>query len=349
LDSVTQFALGAAVGVAAMRHRTVPWKAAVWGGLLGTLPDLDALIPQGNAILDMTRHRAESHSLFYLSLLSPLLAGIAARLDGGRRSWPRWWLATWLALVTHPLLDLMTVYGTRLLLPFSATPLAVGSIFIIDPLYTLPLLAGLLLSLRDRGEARWRWNAAGLALSTAYLAWSMLAQAQVTRAAEASLREAELAYDRLLVTPAPFNTVLWRLVAVGPDHYHEAYRSLFDKDEKIGWTTHDRCGALIARHFDHPGIREIADFSRGFHRLESADGRLFVTDLRMGQEPFYFFRFDVGGAMPDARPTRAGWDVPTPAGQRPPIGAGLAWLWQRLKGEPAPPLAATTPGSHRCD
>ena len=48
----------------------------------------------------------------------------------------------WLALVTHPLLDAMTVYGTQLALPFSDHPFGVGSIFIIDPLYTLPLLAG---------------------------------------------------------------------------------------------------------------------------------------------------------------------------------------------------------------
>lgn len=351
MDSITQVALGAAVGVATMRHHAVPWKAAVWGALLGTLPDLDALIPQGNAILDMTRHRAESHSLVYLSLLSPLAGLLAARLHGGGTSWRRWWLASWLVLVTHPLLDLMTVYGTRLLLPFTATPFAVGSIFIIDPLYTLPLLAGLLLALRGRGLARWRWNVAGLALSSAYLAWSVIAQAHVTRIAEMSLREAAVPHDRLLVTPAPFNTLLWRLVAVGPDHYHEAHRSLFDDGNRIVWTTHERCRSLIERHADHPGIREIAGFSRGFYRLESDDGRLLVTDLRMGQEPFYFFRFDVGGTAPGAGATRAGWDVPSPAGQRPPIGAGLTWLWQRLKGDPAPlvlPSAART-AERRCE
>jgi len=33
MDSLSQLALGAAVGVAVMGRRTAPWKAALWGGL----------------------------------------------------------------------------------------------------------------------------------------------------------------------------------------------------------------------------------------------------------------------------------------------------------------------------
>ena len=44
MDSLSQFALGAGVGVAVMGRRTRVWKAALWGGLWGTVPDLDALI-----------------------------------------------------------------------------------------------------------------------------------------------------------------------------------------------------------------------------------------------------------------------------------------------------------------
>ena len=48
----------------------------------------------------------------------------------------------WLCLVTHPLLDAFTVYGTQVLLPFSDYPVAWSTLFIIDPLYTLPLVVG---------------------------------------------------------------------------------------------------------------------------------------------------------------------------------------------------------------
>ena len=169
MDSISQAALGAAVGVATMGRRTALWKAALIGAIGGTLPDLDVFIDHGDPVRNMTLHRAQSHSLLYLALLSPLLAWLCARLCSQRQHWQRWLLAIWLILTTHVLLDLMTVYGTQLLIPFTDFPYAVGSIFIIDPLYTVPLLIGL------AGAFLWRrraltMNAAGLLLSTAYLA-----------------------------------------------------------------------------------------------------------------------------------------------------------------------------------
>jgi inner membrane protein len=84
MDSLTQIALGASLGVAVMGRRTAVWKAAVWGGVAGLLPDLDVLVDHGDAVLNMVRHRAESHSLFYLTLLSLPMAWLVARLHGER-------------------------------------------------------------------------------------------------------------------------------------------------------------------------------------------------------------------------------------------------------------------------
>ena len=82
MDSVTQVALGSAVGVAVMGRRVGIWKSALWGGFCGTLPDLDVLIDHGDPIRNMTFHRTESHALFYLTLLSPLLAWLIHRALG---------------------------------------------------------------------------------------------------------------------------------------------------------------------------------------------------------------------------------------------------------------------------
>ena len=35
MDSLTQIALGASIGVAVMGRRTAAWKAALWGGVAG--------------------------------------------------------------------------------------------------------------------------------------------------------------------------------------------------------------------------------------------------------------------------------------------------------------------------
>ena len=51
MDSLSQLALGAAVGVAVMGRRTALWKSAAWGAALGTLPDLDVVLDHGDALL----------------------------------------------------------------------------------------------------------------------------------------------------------------------------------------------------------------------------------------------------------------------------------------------------------
>ena len=216
MDSLTQIALGSAISVAVMGRRTAVWKAALWGAVAGTLPDLDAFIDQGDAILNMTRHRAESHALLYLTLAAPLLAWGVSRLHREATLFRRWWLALWLALITHPLLDVMTVYGTQLLQPLSSHPFGVGSIFIIDPLYTVPLIVGVAVALHLKSSRGLGWNMAGLVVSTLYLGASVVAQQQATHVASAALKAEGIDATGLLVTAAPFNILLWRLVATTP-------------------------------------------------------------------------------------------------------------------------------------
>jgi inner membrane protein len=337
MDSLTQIALGSAVGVAVMGRRTAVWKAALWGAIAGTLPDLDVVIDHGDAVLNMVRHRAESHSLFYLTLFAPLLAWTTARVHGEMHLFKRWWLALWLVLVTHPLLDNMTVYGTQLLMPFTDHPFGMGSVFIIDPAYTLPLIVGVIAALRLRNDRGLRWNAVALALSTAYLGWSMVAQHHVANIARASMLAPNIPADHLLVTPSPFNTVLWRLVATTPEQYFEGYYSLLDNQPIVRWTAYPRGAELIAEHGEDDSVARIAAFSHGFFSLQAVDGRLMLTDLRMGQEPAYVFRFDVGAL------NAVGAEAPVQLSMRPDLGRGLPWLWDRIWGVDAPVPVAQAP------
>ncbi len=350
MDSLSQIALGAAVSVAVMGRRTALYKAVSWGALAGTLPDLDVLIDHGDAIRNMVLHRAETHSLFWLTLFALPFGALVARLSREWAHWRRWWLAMWLVLVTHPLLDGMTVYGTQLGLPFTNYPYAVGSVFIIDPLYTLPLLAGLGWALATREKKRHSAaglsscvagsvsrrglvaNALGLALSTAYLGWGVAAQQQASRVAHASLASQGIAAAQVLVTPTAFNSLLWRVVAMAPDSYLEGYYSLLDTTPQIAFERFDRGNALAAELQQNDGVQRIQAFSKGFYALSEADGKVFISDLRMGQEPTYIFTFAVAerhsAAVPLARPEQVG--------ARPDVACGLPWLWRRMWGEPLP-------------
>ena len=334
MDSLSQIALGAAVGVATMGRRTAVWKAALWGAVAGTLPDLDVLIDHGDPIRNMVLHRAETHAPFWLTLFSlPLAAGIA-RLHGEWAQWRRWWLAIWLALVTHPLLDAMTVYGTQLALPWSNHPFAVGSVFIIDPLYTLPLLAGAGWALATRGTGRGlAANAAGLLLSTAYLAWGVFAQQQVERVARASLAAQGIQTERVLVAPAAFSSVLWRVVAVSGDHFHEGFRSLLDATPLMAFDRFERGAALSEELKGLDAVQRIAAFSKGFYKLRLEGDRVLLSDLRMGQEPNYIFTFEVARQHSAPEPTMP----PVQVGTRLDLARGLPWLWRRTLGEPVAP------------
>jgi inner membrane protein len=333
MDSLSQVALGAAVGIAVMGRRTAVWKAALWGGVCGTLPDLDAFIDYGDAVSNMTRHRADSHALLWLTLLAPVIAAAIARLHGEWDRWRRWALAVWLMLVTHPLLDVMTVYGTQLLRPFTSHPYGVGSVFIIDPLYTLPLVVGVAAALRSHSLRGLRWNRAGLVLSTAYLAWSAGAQQWVAAQVHASLLAQGISAERVLVTPTAFNTVLWRIVAVDGDRYLEGFYSLLDGARPVAFDAFDRGTGLHAALADDAAVQRLAWFSHGFFRLAERDGVVRMADLRMGQEPFYVFDFELARRQ---SPTLAPVE-PRRVGGRPDLARGLPWLGRRLLGADVPP------------
>ena len=334
MDSVTQILLGASVGVAVMGRRTALWKSALWGGLAGLLPDLDVLLDHGDPVLNMIRHRAETHALLLLTLFAFPMAWVVSRLHRQPQLYARWWWAILLALVTHPLLDLMTIYGTQVFQPFTDEAYGLGSIFIVDPVYSLPLLAGVVAALRIKSTGRaLRINGWALTFSSAYLAWSALGQAWVTQHATESLRAQGLPSQQLLVTPAPFTTVLWRVVALDGERFHEGFYSFLDGDKPVRFVAHARGGALVAQNDKHPQLQRLMRFTDGFFKIERDNDRLVVTDLRMGQEPAYVFAFNIGPSLREGQNHE-------PAKQqtrRMDVGAGLKWLGQRLLGRDVPP------------
>jgi len=372
MDSLSQIALGAAVGTAVLGRKVGP-RAALWGAVCGTLPDLDVLIPYGDPVRDFTFHRAESHSLFWLSVASPPLALLISRISRkAGASWREWLALVWLALVTHPLLDAFTVYGTQILLPFSDYPVGLGSIFIIDPLYTLPLVAGVLAAMRLRRHApdrAQRWNAAGLVASTAYLAWTLIAQAQVAGVVNRSLAATPLADGRVLVTPTPFNSLLWRIVVMDDDGYHEGLRSLLDESDEVELQFHGSQPELLQPLQDDWTVQRLAWFSKGFYSVQevgpearvatgsastigqvlglvdtaaagaaddAAAGRpVVMTDLRMGQTPWFVFSFVVAERDAQGVAPIPSLQLPT---ERPPT-AVLGWIWRRITDENLGPLA----------
>jgi len=340
LDSVTQIALGAAVGEAVL-GRKVGRSALVWGGICGLLPDLDVLVRLGDAVKNFTYHRSASHSLIVLTLLTPLMVMlILKRHPQWARYRSRVYFMVFLTFITHILLDGLTVYGTQMLWPLNVPPVMWSTLFIIDPAYSLPLFIGVLAALilsraKNTGNTI---NLVCLTVSSLYLLWSIGMKVHVGNVTRESLARDNIAYNGIVTVPSPFNTLLWRILVMGDTIYYEGYYSLFDGDRSVDFTGYPNNKTLLAPIADHWPVKRLQWFTRNFYSALHQSGQLIITDLRMGAETAYVFRFQVGEI-------REGETKPLKSRRIPPEIKldSLVWIWQRIWSKPFDGTDAASP------
>ncbi|MDR6991586.1 metal-dependent hydrolase [Luteimonas sp. 3794] len=336
MDSLTQIVLGASVAAAIVpaAHRRAALAA---GAVLGTLPDLDGIpiaLMTDDPVLRMTLHRGLTHSLLVLPLIAAAIWWLFKRFGKGRvaEAPMRWFWAIALALITHPLLDAFTVYGTQLWWPLTPPPAMWSSVFIIDPLYTVWLLIGVLVAaFAGPRLIAGRLIAAGLVLSTAYLGWSLVAKTLVDREADRALVAMGLGDAPRFSVPMPANTVLWRVVAMSDDGYVEGFRSLAVDRGPMRFAAYPSDVDALRENAGLPAVQRLAWFNHGFMGAAVVDDTLQISDLRMGNEPDYFFRFDVAQRAGD------GWRSIPPVQAEMTRDIAETWnaTWARIWEQPA--------------
>jgi len=309
MDSISQFVLGAAVG-----HMVVPQgrgRALVLGGLLATLPDLDVIVQYEDAIDSFTYHRSWSHSLFVLVAISPFVAVLvhkllhwhyapkplrALALPPLQLSYRRCLMLVFFCFTTHPLLDAFTIYGTQIFWPLPLPPVWLGSIFIIDPLYTVPLIISIYWVWRNRLPNRSRVLVAGLVLSTSYLGWTVFAQQHAEKVARHALQARGIDVESLIVAPSPFS-LLWRYVALDDHIYYEGYYSLLDRfsdhSSPVEFFAYVRGEEELAAASHIDAVKRMRWFTDDFVAASVHENTLVLSDLRMGLEGSYVFEFEV--------------------------------------------------------
>lgn len=287
MDSVTQVTLGAAVGEA-VSGKEAGNKAPLWGAFFGLLPDLDVLAnPFLTEAQALTFHRSLSHSFVFIAVVTLAAAyGLRHLHPNTPVSKRRWAGLVSAVLLTHVGLDCLTTYGTQVFWPFSNYPVIYGTIFIIDPLYTVPLAAGLLISLWGRANAsarRWA-NSVGLGLSSAYLLLTVLNKQYVDHVFATALEQEAPNYERVFTAPTPFNNLLWQGIAETDDGYYVGLYSLLDSDRSIDFRYVPKQHDLLGPAADHPIVERLRHFSRGYYIVrQSPGGELLISDLRFGR------------------------------------------------------------------
>ena len=205
-------------------------------------------------------------------------------------------MLVYLAFITHILLDSLTVYGTQLFWPLTTPPVMWSTIFIIDPAYTLPLLFGVLSALIffRRTSTGHTLNTVGLVLSTFYLIWTVGVKIHVESVSRESLASQNIKYENLLTVPAPFNTLLWRVLVMDDNGYYEGFYSIFDKAENMQFKHFPDQKELLTDISEHWPVKRLQWFTHGFYAVQRLSDNIVISDLRMGLEPVYFFQFKVG-------------------------------------------------------
>jgi inner membrane protein len=220
-------------------------------------------------------------------------------VEASRREWM--WLF-FISIVTHPILDCFTVYGTQLFQPFSDYRVSFDNISVADPAYTAPLMLGVLVaSLISRNrKARQIANWTGIALSSAYMVFTFYHKTEFNAIFKKSLAAEGIEYQRFMSGPTILNNFLWLGVAEGDTAYYHGYYSFFDKNPVVkSFNIIPKNHERIQDFEGHRTIRILKWFSKGyFNVIERKDGRLQLNDLRYGsfEEGFkdendYIFKF----------------------------------------------------------
>jgi inner membrane protein len=283
MDPLTQGLLGASFGQA-LYGRALGRRALVWGALVGMSPDLDVLANPASPMAEWLWHRGPTHALVFGPVVGPAIGWLLWKWKGGRlRDWVGLCVV---ALVTHPLLDAFTTYGTQLLWPFSRHRVAFDAIAIVDPVYSLALAAALFFGLRRGVETTLARRAAwaALALSSAYVGLGLAVNARVEALARHQLAAEGVAADRVAAYPTLFQLPQRRVVARRGDEVRVGWVSAL-APRPIAWERFLAAGGPLveaARTTREVQVLEWFAMGEVTPRVEEDGATVEFDDLRYG-------------------------------------------------------------------
>jgi len=307
MDPVTQGLLGAAAAQAFFTKQ-LGRRAWLLGAVGGVLPDADVFIRSAeDPLLAAEYHRQFTHALAFI----PVGGAVASLPWLVRRRYRTQWKtvlgATTAGYATHGLLDACTTYGTQLLWPFSTMRVAWNCIAIIDPVFTLLLLAGVVWAARARRRAP---AAVALGLCLAYLGLGTVQRERALAAQAQIAAQREHIPPRRTVFPTIGNLLVWRSL-------YEAGDRLYSDRIRVPWPGPPQWtpGATVAsvNLEDLPpqaqaNPRIVKDFERfrwfsGGWIARAPDAPEVIGDARYSLrteafEPIWGVRFDPGSSPP---------------------------------------------------
>ena len=191
---------------------------ALLGCAAGMAPDLDVLIGSStDTLLYLEYHRQFTHALVF----TPVGAAVVALV----LHWPlrrvlrpvESYAACVVGYATHGLLDACTSYGTQLLWPFFDYRIAWNNVSVVDPLFTLPLVALVVAAVVKRRRVL---ALVGLAWAAGYLLLGVVQTVRVEAAGTALATTRGHEPNRLTVKTGFGNLLIWKVVYESDGRYY---------------------------------------------------------------------------------------------------------------------------------
>lgn len=296
MDSFTQIVLGIATAEL-VAGKKLHNKTFLYGAILGTIPDLDIIVGKFMSTVDgISIHRGLSHSILFFLFLAPLLGFVISKIEKEKIDFKNAsWMAFW-CFVTHVFLDLFTSWGTQILWPLEYR-FALKTVFVIDPLYTVPLLISLIYVWKNKELlVRKKHLNRGLIISSSYLLVTCILKLVAVEQFEKALEEQNIVYKKLIVKPTAFNTILWNANIATPNGYYLSDYSFFDS-KPISFTYYPKNSVLEKKVEQIEDFQKLKKISEGWYLITKENDKLYFNDLRFGllnndlKEPQFTFSY----------------------------------------------------------
>jgi len=262
-------------------------KAMFWGALAQSAPDIDFLAAFWLDTPDnLLAHRGFTHSILFCAIITPILTLIAERFDRPYQIPIRRWLLFFGSVIfVHIFLDAFNNYGVGWFEPFSHQRISFNSIYVADPFFSIwtgiAFLA--LLILRKKSPKRKIWWRFGLGTSAIYLIYCLINKATINNDVKDILQKQQITHTRYFTTPAPFQNLLWFVVAGNDSGYYVGYRSVFDSKKEISFQYFPSNRYLLEPLQEDEDVQKLIRFSQQFYTVERWHDTLVFNDLRFGQ------------------------------------------------------------------
>ena len=204
--------------------------------------------------------------------------------DKSKTTVKEWTLLFFLGFFTHAILDCFTTWGTQLFWP-AEVRIAWKTIFVVDPIYTLPyvfILIRIAFLKRDNPK-RNKLNWIGIVVTTSYLLFTVVNKQIVNKKFQSFAKEDHLEVLNIDSRPMPLQNILWTANVETPEAFYIYYYSHFDSKRQNGYAVpkqHD----LFTPYLIDDRAHKLIQISEGYYTIsQHPEKGIFFNDLRFGQ------------------------------------------------------------------